>query len=113
MADPTTPSWYAKPFNISSKLFTVSFPVGILAVLAIAAGTAVASGGVGMVTRDGDLAAIEVSIQRTIDEKVDASATALRQEADDAREADALLSAQRQDEILRRLDRIERTLDQH
>lgn len=104
MADPKSPAWYAKPF-------TLSFPVGILAVLATVLGTAAASGGVGMVTRDGDLSAIEVSIGRTIDEKVDASAAEIRKEADAAREADQLLSTQRYDEILRRLDRIERTLD--
>lgn len=101
MADPKTPGWYAKPF-------TLSFPVGILAVLATVIAGGATAGGVGIVTRDGDLSAVEA----VLDAKVDASAAELRKEAEAARDADDALSLARYEEIVRRLDRIERTLDQ-
>lgn len=99
MPDPT-PAWYAKPF-------TLSFPVGIIAVVATALVSAGAAGGVGIATREGDLS----SIDPRIDAKVEAAVEAVRREELSLHAAADQVAATRYDEILRRLDRIERQLD--
>lgn len=96
MPDAKTPAWYAKPF-------TLSFPVGIIAIVVTALVSAGASGGVGIATRDGDLGAV--------DKKIEETAGVLRREIESARQADQQIALTRYDEILRRLDRIERQLD--
>jgi hypothetical protein len=95
-----SPGWYAKPF-------TLSFPAGIMAVLGTALVSAAAAGGVGAATRDGDLS----SIDERIDAKVGAAVELLRREELSFHAAADQVSATRYDEILRRLDRIERQLD--
>lgn len=92
-----TPAWYAKPF-------TLTFPVGVLVVLGTALIGAASAGGVGVVTRDGDLSAVEAAVEA----RIESSADQLRRE--DA--AAATLAAARYEEILRRLDRIERRMDE-
>lgn len=96
MPDAKTPAWYAKPF-------TLSFPVGIIAVVVTALVSAGAAGGVGIAIRDGDLSAV--------DKKIEAAAEQLRREAEVAHRAEQALAATRYEELLRRLDRIERQLD--
>lgn len=96
-----TPSWYGKAFKVEG-------PSGLLAIL-LSSGLlgAGAAGGVGVYTRDGDLAAVDARV----DARMDAVVEQLRREqqaADDAAEA---LAGVRYEEILRRLDRIERRLD--
>ena len=95
------PSWYGKAFKVEG-------PAGILAIL-LSSGLlgAGAAGGVGAYTREGDLAAVD----ERVDARMDAVVEQLRREqqaADDAAEA---LAGVRYEEILRRLDRIERRLD--
>jgi hypothetical protein len=99
MAD--SPSWYSKAFRIEG-------PAGILAILVtsglIGAG---AAGGVGEVTREADMAAVDARVDARMADTVDQ----LRREQQAASEAAQALAGARYDEILRRLDRIERRLD--
>ena len=95
------PNWYGKAFKVEG-------PSGLLAIL-LSSGLlgAGAAGGVGAYTREGDLAAVD----ERVDARMDAVVEQLRREqqaADDAAEA---LAGVRYEEILRRLDRIERRLD--
>lgn len=95
------PSWYGKGFRIEG-------PAGILAILLTSGALGVgAAGGVGHYTRDSDLAAVDARV----DARMDAIVEQMRREAAAAAEASEALSGARYDEILRRLDRIERRLD--
>jgi hypothetical protein len=95
------PSWYGKAFKLEG-------PAGILAILftsgLIGAG---AAGGVGEVTREADMAAVDARVDARIDTVVEQ----LRREHQAANDAAQALAGARYDEILRRLDRIERRLD--
>lgn len=95
------PSWYGKAFKVEG-------PAGILAILVtsglIGAG---AAGGVGEVTREADMAAVDARVDARMVDAVDQ----LRREQQAASEAAQALAGARYDEILRRLDRIERRLD--
>ena len=95
------PSWYGKAFKVEG-------PSGILAIL-LSSGLlgAGAAGGVGHYTREGDMAAVDARV----DARMDAVVDQLRRESAAATEASEALSGARYDEILRRLDRIERRLD--
>jgi hypothetical protein len=99
MAD--SPSWYSKAFRIEG-------PAGILAILVtsglIGAG---AAGGVGEVTREADMAAVDARVDARMADAVEQ----LRREQQAASDAAQALAGARYDEILRRLDRIERRLD--
>ena len=98
---PDSPSWYGKAFRVEG-------PAGILAILVtsglIGAG---AAGGVGEVTREADMAAVDARVDARMAETVDQ----LRREQQAASDAAQALAGARYDEILRRLDRIERRLD--
>jgi len=96
MSEPRSPAWYAKPF-------TLSFPVGIIAVVVTALVSAGAAGGVGSLTRDGDLDAVDV--------RLEAAKEDLRRELAATASAAEQLQSQRQEEILRRLERIEARID--
>ena len=95
------PSWYGKAFKIEG-------PAGILAIL-LSSGLlgAGAAGGVGHYTREGDMAAVDARV----DARMDAVVDQLRRESAAAAEASEALAGVRYEEILRRLDRIERRLD--
>ena len=95
------PSWYGKAFRVEG-------PAGILAIL-LTSGVlgASAAGGVGHYTREGDLAAVAARV----DARMGAVVEQLRREAAAATEASEALAGVRYEEILRRLDRIERRLD--
>ena len=95
------PSWYSKAFKVEG-------PAGILAIL-LSSGVlgAGAAGGVGHYTREGDLAAVDARV----DARMTAVVDQLRREAAAAAEATEVLAGVRYEEILRRLDRIERRLD--
>jgi hypothetical protein len=95
------PAWYSKAFRVEG-------PAGILAML-LSSGVlgATAAGGVGAYTRDGDLAAVDARV----DARMGAVVEQLRREAQVATEATEALAGVRYEEILRRLDRIERRLD--
>lgn len=98
---PDSPSWYSKGFKVEG-------PAGILAILVtsglIGAG---AAGGVGEVTREADMAAVDARVDARMADAVDQ----LRREQQAASDAAQALAGARYDEILRRLDRIERRLD--
>ena len=96
-----TTSWYGKAFKVEG-------PSGLLAIL-LSSGLlgAGAAGGVGVYTRDGDLAAVDARV----DARMDAVVEQLRREQQAAAEASEALAGVRYEEILRRLDRIERRLD--
>jgi hypothetical protein len=90
MSDPKTPAWYSKPVSLSA-------PAGLGAlILTLLLGSGLA-GGVGAATRDADLAAVADQVR-----------------AEQQRELAAAekVHAARYEEILRRLDRIERQLDE-
>ena len=95
------PSWYAKAFKVEG-------PAGILAIL-LSSGLlgAGAAGGIGHYTREGDMAAVDARV----DARMTAVVDQLRREAAAAAEATEALAGVRYEEILRRLDRIERRLD--
>ena len=95
------PSWYGKAFKVEG-------PAGILAIL-LSSGLlgAGAAGGVGHYTREGDMAAVDARV----DARMTAVVDQLRREAAAAAEATEALAGVRYEEILRRLDRIERRLD--
>jgi hypothetical protein len=86
----------------------VEGPAGILAIL-LSSGLlgAGAAGGIGHYTREGDMAAVDARV----DARMDAVVDQLRREAAAAAEATEALAGVRYEEILRRLDRIERRLD--
>lgn len=98
---PDSPSWYGKAFRVEG-------PAGILAILVtsglIGAG---AAGGVGEVTREADMAAVDARVDARMADAVEQ----LRREQQAASDAAQALAGARYDEILRRLDRIERRLD--
>lgn len=95
-----SPAWHNKPF-------TLSVPSGLIALLITALVSAGSAGAVGAATRQGDLSAVDARI----DARVEEVAEQIRREvAASDRAADALAAA-RYDEILRRLDRIERRMD--
>lgn len=98
---PDSPSWYSKAFKVEG-------PAGILAILVtsglIGAG---AAGGIGEVTREADMAAVDARVDARMADAVDQ----LRREQQAASDAAQALAGARYDEILRRLDRIERRLD--
>ena len=98
---PDSPSWYGKAFKVEG-------PAGILAIL-LSSGLlgAGAAGGVGHYTRAGDLEAVDARV----DARMDAVVEQLRRETQAANEATEALAGVRYEEILRRLDRIERRLD--
>jgi CHASE1-domain containing sensor protein len=99
MAD--SPSWYGKAFKIEG-------PAGILAVLLTSGLVGVgAAGGVSELTREADMAAVDARV----DARIDAVVEQLRREQQAATDAAEALAGARYDEILRRLDRIERRLD--
>ena len=95
------PSWYGKAFRVEG-------PAGILAILVtsglIGAG---AAGGVGEVTREADMAAVDARGDARMGDAIEQ----LRREQQAASDAAQALAGARYDEILRRLDRIERRLD--
>ena len=95
------PSWYGKAFRVEG-------PAGILAILVtsglIGAG---AAGGVGEVTREADMAAVDARVDARMVDAIEQ----LRREQQAASDAAQALAGARYDEILRRLDRIERRLD--
>lgn len=95
------PSWYGKAFRVEG-------PAGILAVLVtsglIGAG---AARGVGEITREADMAAVDARVDARLTDAVEQ----LRREQQAASDAAQALAGARYDEILRRLDRIERRLD--
>jgi hypothetical protein len=94
-------SWYGKAFKVEG-------PAGILAILVtsglIGAG---AAGGVGEATREANMAAVDARVDARLTDAVDQ----LRREQQAASDAAQALAGARYDEILRRLDRIERRLD--
>ncbi len=98
---PDSPSWYGKAFKVEG-------PAGILAILVtsglIGAG---AAGGVGEVTREADMAAVDARVDARMGDAIDQ----IRREQQAAGDAAQALAGARYDEILRRLDRIERRLD--
>lgn len=98
---PDSPSWYGKAFRVEG-------PAGILAILVtsglIGAG---AAGGVGEVTREADMAAVDARVDARMGDAIEQ----LRREQQAASDAAQALAGARYDEILRRLDRIERRLD--
>ena len=98
---PDSPSWYGKAFRVEG-------PAGILAILVtsglIGAG---AAGGVGEVTREAD----QVAVDARVDARMADAIEQLRREQQAASDAAQALAGARYDEILRRLDRIERRLD--
>ena len=95
------PSWYGKAFKVEG-------PAGVLAILVtsglIGAG---AAGGVGEVTREADMAAVDARVDARMADAIEQ----LRREQQASSEAAQALAGARYDEILRRLDRIERRLD--
>lgn len=95
------PGWYGKAFKVEG-------PAGILAIL-LTSGVlgASAAGGVGHYTREGDLAEVDARV----DARMDAIVEQLRRESKAATDATEALAGVRYEEILRRLDRIERRLD--
>jgi hypothetical protein len=96
-----TPNWYGKAFKVEG-------PSGLLAIL-VTSGLlgAGAAGGVGELRREADL----VEVDARVDARMDAVVEQLRLEAKTAGEAAEALAGVRYEEILRRLDRIERRLD--
>ena len=98
---PDSPSWYAKAFKVEG-------PAGILAIL-FTSGLigASAAGGVGELTREADMAAVDARVDARMGDVVEQ----LRREQQAASDAAQALAGARYDEILRRLDRIERRLD--
>jgi hypothetical protein len=98
---PDSPGWYGKAFKVEG-------PAGILAIL-VTSGLlgAGAAGGVGELRREADL----VEVDARVDARMDAVVEQLRREAKTAGEAAEALALVRYEEILRRLDRIERRLD--
>jgi hypothetical protein len=96
-----TPHWYGRAFKVEG-------PAGLLGILLTSGVLGVgAAGGVGAYTHDGDLAAIDARV----DARMGAVIEQMRREAASSAEASEALSGARYDEILRRLDRIERRLD--
>jgi hypothetical protein len=95
------PSWYGKAFKFEG-------PAGILAILFTSGLVGVgAAGGVGELTREADMAAVDARV----DARMDTVVEQLRREQQAATDAAEALAGARYDEILRRLDRIERRLD--
>jgi hypothetical protein len=95
------PSWYSKAFKVEG-------PAGILAILFTSGLVGVgAAGGVGELTREADMAAVDARV----DARMDTVVEQLRREQQAATDAAEALAGARYDEILRRLDRIERRLD--
>ena len=98
---PDSPSWYGKAFKVEG-------PAGILAILVtsglIGAG---AAGGVDKITREADMVAVDARVDARMADAIDQ----LRREQQAASDAAQALAGARYDEILRRLDRIERRLD--
>jgi hypothetical protein len=98
---PDSPSWYSKAFKFEG-------PAGILAIL-FTSGLigASAAGGVGELTREADMAAVDARVDARMGDVVEQ----IRREQQAASDAAQALAGARYDEILRRLDRIERRLD--
>ena len=98
---PDSPSWYSKAFKVEG-------PAGILAIL-FTSGLigASAAGGVGEITREADMAAVDARVDARMGDVVEQ----IRREQQAASDAAQALAGARYDEILRRLDRIERRLD--
>ena len=98
---PDSPSWYSKAFKFEG-------PAGILAIL-FTSGLigASAAGGVGEFTREADMAAVDARVDARMGDVVEQ----IRREQQAASDAAQALAGARYDEILRRLDRIERRLD--
>ncbi len=98
---PDSPSWYGKAFKLEG-------PAGILAIL-FTSGLigASAAGGVGEITREADMAAVDARVDARMGDVVEQ----IRREQQAASDAAQALAGARYDEILRRLDRIERRLD--
>ena len=98
---PDSPSWYGKAFKVEG-------PAGILAILVtsglIGAG---AAGGVDKITREADMAAVDARVDARMSDAIEQ----IRREQQAASDAAQALAGARYDEILRRLDRIERRLD--
>ena len=98
---PDSPSWYSKAFKVEG-------PAGILAILVTSGLVGVgAAGGVGELTREADMAAVDARVDARMGDVVEQ----LRREQQAASDAAQALAGARYDEILRRLDRIERRLD--
>jgi len=98
---PDSPSWYSKGFRVEG-------PAGILAVLLTSGLVGVgAAGGVDELTREADMAAVDARVDARLETVVEQ----LRREQQAATDAAEALAGARYDEILRRLDRIERRLD--
>ena len=98
---PDAPSWYSKAFKVEG-------PAGILAIL-FTSGLigASAAGGVDKLTREADMAAVDARVDARMGDAIEQ----LRREQQAASDAAQALAGARDDEILRRLDRIERRLD--
>jgi hypothetical protein len=98
---PDAPSWYSKAFKFEG-------PAGILAIL-FTSGLigASAAGGVDKITREADMAAVDARVDARMADAIEQ----LRREQQAASDAAQALAGARYDEILRRLDRIERRLD--
>jgi hypothetical protein len=113
----------ARPPAWQSKLFKVEGPAGILALVITGLVGAAGAGGVGIATRSGDLSAmdervddrvdarVDYRVDQRIDARLDAATNQLRREIEASDAAAESLALARYDEILRRLDRIERGLD--
>jgi hypothetical protein len=101
MPDSPASSWYSKGFRVEG-------PAGILAIL-FTSGLigASAAGGVGEITREADMAAVDARVDARMGDVVEQ----IRREQQAASDAAQALAGARYDEILRRLDRIERRLD--
>jgi len=98
---PDSPSWYSKAFKVEG-------PAGILAILLTSGLVGVgAAGGVGELTREADMAAVDARVDARMGDVVEQ----IRREQQAASDAAQALAGARYDEILRRLDRIERRLD--
>lgn len=95
------PSWYGKAFKVEG-------PAGILAIL-FTSGIigASAAGGVGELRREADMAAVDARVDARMGDAIEQ----IRREQQAASDAAQALAGARYDEILRRLDRIERRLD--
>jgi hypothetical protein len=99
------PAWYGKAFKVEG-------PSGILAIL-LSSGLlgAGAAGGVGHLTRQSDIAEVETRVDARVDTRMDTIVEQIRRETKAQVDATEALAGVRYDEILRRLDRIERRLD--
>lgn len=98
MPTPDAPTWYSKPISVSA-------PAGIAALVILALGGAGAVGGVQLV------GAVEPASAPALEALVDARVEVVQREAAVTAAAAEAVGSARYEEILRRLDRIERRID--